>query len=447
MASSIEQLVNNLSFSSFAKAEDLKKRIGFTLLALIVYRLGTFITLPGINPTIVDEFARNHSGGLLGVLNLFSGGAFVRMTVFALNIMPYISASIIVQLMSTVIPQLEALRKEGESGRRILNQYTRYGTVCLAVVQAFGISKFLQTQIPDAVFMSGFAFEFTTVLTLTGGTMFVVWLGEQITSRGIGNGSSLIIFSGIVANLPISLVQTLELGKSGTVSSLKIIFAILSVVAILGYVCLFEKAQRRLPIQYPKRQVAPNMPAQSQTSHLPLKINSAGVIPPIFASSILLLPMTLLSFAKGASPDFILSKITTYLNHGHPVYMILYSALIIFFAFFYTAMMFNPTETADNLRKSSGYIPGYRPGIQTAEYIDFVMTRITVIGSLYLVSICLIPEFILQNISLPVFFSGTSILIVVSTTIDIIAQVQSHLIAHQYEGLIRKAKAKGVLKV
>lgn len=447
MASSIEQLVNNLSFSSFAKAEDLKKRIGFTLLALIVYRLGTFITLPGINPTIVDEFARNHSGGLLGVLNLFSGGAFVRMTVFALNIMPYISASIIVQLMSTVIPQLEVLRKEGESGRRILNQYTRYGTVCLAVVQAFGISKFLQTQIPNAVFMNGFIFEFTTVLTLTGGTMFVVWLGEQITSRGVGNGSSLIIFAGIVANLPISLVQTLELGKSGTVSSLKIFLAIFSVVAILGYVCLFEKAQRRLPIQYPKRQVAPNMPAQSQTSHLPLKINSAGVIPPIFASSILLLPMTLFSFAKDAAPDTFLSKITTFLNHGHPVYMILYSALIIFFAFFYTAIMFNPTETADNLRKSSGYIPGYRPGIQTAEYIDYVMTRITVIGSLYLVSICLVPEFILQNVSLPVFFSGTSILIVVSTTIDIIAQVQSHLIAHQYEGLIRKAKAKGVLKV
>ncbi|MBA4249906.1 MAG: preprotein translocase subunit SecY [Candidatus Pelagibacter sp.] len=447
MASSIEQLVNNLSFSSFAKAEDLKKRIGFTLLALIIYRLGTFITLPGINPSIIDEFARSHSSGLLGVLNLFSGGAFVRMTVFALNIMPYISASIIVQLMSTVIPQLETLRKDGESGRKVLNQYTRYGTVGLAIVQAFGVSKFLQTQVPDAVFITGSMFEFTTVLTLTGGTMFVVWLGEQITSRGIGNGSSLIIFAGIVANLPISLVQTLELGKSGSVSSIKIFLAIFSVIAILGYVCLFEKAQRRLPIQYPKRQVAANMPAQSQTSHLPLKINSAGVIPPIFASSILLLPMTIFSFAKDASPDTLLSKITTYLNHGHPVYMVLYSALIIFFAFFYTAIMFNPTETADNLRKSSGYIPGYRPGIQTAEYIDYVMTRITVLGSLYLVSICLVPEFVLQNISLPVFFSGTSILIVVSTTIDIIGQVQSHLIAHQYEGLIRKAKAKGVLKV
>ncbi len=447
MASSIEQLVNNLSFSSFAKAEDLKKRIGFTLLALIIYRLGTFITLPGINPSIIDDFARSHSSGLLGVLNLFSGGAFVRMTVFALNIMPYISASIIVQLMSTVIPQLETLRKDGESGRKVLNQYTRYGTVGLAIVQAFGVSKFLQTQVPDAVFITGGMFEFTTILTLTGGTMFVVWLGEQITSRGIGNGSSLIIFAGIVANLPISLVQTLELGKSGSVSSIKIFLALFCVIAILGYVCLFEKAQRRLPIQYPKRQVAANMPAQSQTSHLPLKINSAGVIPPIFASSILLLPMTLFSFAKDAAPDSFLSKITTYLNHGHPVYMVLYSAMIIFFAFFYTAIMFNPTETADNLRKSSGYIPGYRPGIQTAEYIDYVMTRITVLGSLYLVSICLVPEFVLQNISLPVFFSGTSILIVVSTTIDIIGQVQSHLIAHQYEGLIRKAKSKGVLKV
>lgn len=448
MSSAIEQLASGVSFASFSKAEDLKKRILFTLGALIVFRLGTYITIPGINPLIIEEFTRSHSGGILGILNMFSGGAIGRMTIFSLNIMPYISAGIIVQLMTTISPHLEALKKEGESGRKKLNQYTRYGTVLLAIIQGYGIAMGLEKMSGysgPAVIDPGFFFRLSTVVTLTGGTMFVVWLGEQITSRGIGNGTSLIIFAGIVANLPQALIQTLQLGQQGSLSTLIILGILVMVAVVIGYVVFMEKAQRRIPIQYPKRQMSANMPATSQSTHLPLKINSAGVIPPIFASSILLLPTTVIGFAGSADTSTIWGKIASVMAHGQPVYMICFTFMIIFFAFFYTAIMFNPTETAENLRKSGSYIPGIRPGTQTAEYIDFVMTRLTCIGALYLASICILPEIILAHVSLPFYFGGTSILIVVTTTIDTIGQVQSHLVAHQYEGLIKKARSRGTL--
>ncbi len=448
MSSAIEQLASGVSLASFSKAEDLKKRILFTLGALIVFRLGTYITIPGINPLIIEEFTRSHSGGILGILNMFSGGAIGRMTIFSLNIMPYISAGIIVQLMTTISPHLEALKKEGESGRKKLNQYTRYGTVLLAIIQGYGIAMGLEKMSGysgPAVIDPGFFFRLSTVITLTGGTMFVVWLGEQITSRGIGNGTSLIIFAGIVANLPQALIQTLQLGQQGSLSTLIILGVLVMVAAVIGYVVFMEKAQRRIPIQYPKRQTSANMPATSQSTHLPLKINSAGVIPPIFASSILLLPTTVIGFAGSTDTNSIWGKIASVMAHGQPVYMLCFTFMIIFFAFSYTAIMFNPTETAENLRKSGSYIPGIRPGTQTAEYIDFVMTRLTCIGALYLASICILPEIILAHVSLPFYFGGTSILIVVTTTIDTIGQVQSHLVAHQYEGLIKKARSRRTL--
>jgi preprotein translocase subunit SecY len=362
--------------------------------------------------------------------------------------MPYISASIIVQLMTTISPHMEALKKEGESGRKKLNQYTRYGTVLLAVIQGYGIAIGLEKMSSPsglAVMDPGFFFRLSTVITLTGGTMFVVWLGEQITSRGIGNGTSLIIFSGIVANLPQALIKTLQLGQQGSLSTFIILGILVMIAAVIGYIVFMEKAQRRIPIQYPKRQMAANMPASSQSTHLPLKINSAGVIPPIFASAILLMPTTVIGFAGGGDPDSILSKIASVMAHGQPVYMCCFVAMIVFFAFFYTAIMFNPAETAENLRKSGSYIPGIRPGAQTAEYIDYVMTRLTLVGALYLASICILPELILSQVSLPFYFGGTSILIVVSVTIDTIGQVQSHLVAHQYEGLIKKARSRGTL--
>ncbi|MDP3371842.1 MAG: preprotein translocase subunit SecY [Candidatus Paracaedibacteraceae bacterium] len=448
MSSAIEQLASGISLASFSKAEDLKKRIMFTLCALVIFRLGTYITIPGINPLIIAEFTKSHSGGILGILDMFSGGAIGRMTVFSLNIMPYISASIIVQLMTTISPHLESLKKEGESGRKKLNQYTRYGTVFLAVIQAYGIAIGLEKMSGysgSAVIDAGFFFRLSTVVTLTGGTMFVVWLGEQITSRGIGNGTSLIIFSGIVANLPQALIQTLQLGQQGSLSTFIILGVFLMVISVIGYIVFMEKAQRRIPIQYPKRQMSANMPASSQSTHLPLKINSAGVIPPIFASSILLMPTTIIGFAGGGDPSSVWGKIASVMAHGQPLYMLSFVIMIIFFAFFYTAIMFNPAETAENLRKSGSYIPGIRPGAQTAQYIDFVMTRLTVVGALYLASICILPEIILSQVALPFYFGGTSILIVVSTTIDTIGQVQSHLVAHQYEGLIKKARSRGAL--
>lgn len=448
MASAIEQLAANISFSTFSKAEDLKKRIWFTLAALIVYRIGTYVPLPGINPLIIQEFTKQNAGGILGILDMFSGGAVGRMTILSLNIMPYISASIIVQLLTAVSPQLEALKKEGEAGKRKLNQYTRYGTVLLALVQSFGIAAGLEKitgSSGGAVLDPGFIFRITTVLTLTGGTLFIMWLGEQITSRGVGNGISLVIYSGIVANLPQAVINTFDLGRQGAISAVVIIGILIMVAAVIGYVVFMERAQRRIVIQYPKRQMSANMPATAQGSHLPLKLNNAGVIPPIFASSLLLLPATLVGFSVGASSDSVLAKIATYFTHGHPVYICIFSALIIFFAFFYTALVFNPIETAENLRKSGSYIPGVRPGKSTSDYLDYVLSRLTVIGSIYLVSVCILPELILSRVNLPFYFGGTSILIVVSVTMETISQIQSHLVAHQYEGLIKKAKSKGKL--
>lgn len=448
MSSAIEQLAANVNFSTFQKAEDLKKRIWFTLAVLVVYRLGAYIPLPGINPLIIQEFVRSNAGGILGILDMFSGGSIGRMTIFALNIMPYISSSIIVQLMTSISPQLEALKKEGEVGRRKLNQYTRYGTVLLAVVQSYGIAAGLekiQGATGMAVLDPGFIFRLSTVVTLTGGTLFIMWLGEQITSRGIGNGISLIIYAGIVANLPHAVFSTFELGRQGALSAVLILGILAMVAAVIGYVVFMERAQRKILIQYPKRQVAVNMPAVAQTTHLPLKLNSAGVIPPIFASSLLLLPATITGFAgsTAGSSDSVMGYIGTIFAHGHPVYMACFASLIIFFAFFYTALMFNPNETAENLRKAGNYIPGVRPGKATADYLDYVLTRLTVVGALYLASICLIPELILSRVSLPFYFGGTTILIVVSVTMETITQIQSHLLAHQYEGLIKKAKAKG----
>ncbi|MBS7698194.1 MULTISPECIES: preprotein translocase subunit SecY [unclassified Chelatococcus] len=442
MASAAEQLAANLNFGALAKAEELKKRIWFTLGALLVYRLGTYIPLPGINPEAVAELFRQTQGGVLGLFNMFSGGAVSRMAIFSLNIMPYISASIIIQLLTSVVPTLEALKKEGEQGRKVINQYTRYLTVILAVFQAYGISIGLEGS-GNMVSDPGMFFRITTVITLTGGTMFLMWLGEQITSRGIGNGTSLIIFAGIVAELPQAIAGTLELGRQGAVSTGLILGVIVMAIACIALIVYMERAQRRLLINYPKRQVG-NKLYEGQSSFLPLKLNTAGVIPPIFASSLLLLPTTFASFSQSQGGGTgILATLSTYLAHGRPLYMILYVLLIVFFAFFYTAIVFNPNETADNLKKHGGFIPGIRPGERTAQYIDYVLTRITVVGAAYLALICLIPEVLISYAALPFYFGGTSLLIVVSVTMDTVAQVHGHLLAHQYEGLIKKSKLKG----
>ena len=441
MASAAEQLASNLNFGAFAKAEDLKKRIWFTLGALLVYRLGTYIPLPGINPDAFAQAFQGQAGGILGLFNMFAGGAVERMAIFALGIMPYISASIIIQLMTSVIPTLEQLKKEGEQGRKIINQYTRYGTVLLGTVQAYGIAVGLESG-NGIVTDPGWFFRIATVITLVGGTMFLMWLGEQITARGIGNGISLIIFAGIVAGLPSALGGTLELGRTGALSTGIILAIIVLAIAVIGVIVFFERAQRRLLIQYPKRQVGNRM-FQGDTSHLPLKLNTAGVIPPIFASSLLLLPATLAGFSNTENLPGWASGVLATLGHGQPLYMILYAALIAFFAFFYTAIVFNPKDTADQLKKHSGFIPGYRPGERTAEYIDYVLTRITVVGAIYLVLVCMLPEFLISATGVPFYLGGTSLLIVVSVTLDTVAQVQGHLIAHQYEGLIKKSKLRG----
>jgi len=372
---------------------------------------------------------------------MFSGGALHRMTIFALNIMPYISASIIIQLLTSVVPTLEALKKEGESGRKVLNQYTRYLTVVLALFQSWGIAVGLQAS-GNLVLDPGLFFILSSVITLTGGTLFLMWVGEQITARGIGNGSSLIIFAGIVANLPSALAGTLELGRQGAISTPLILGVLVMAIAVVYFIVYMERAQRRLLINYPKRQVGNRM-YEGQTSFLPLKLNTSGVIPPIFASSLLLLPATAASFSAAGGGTGILNTLTTYLGHGRPLYMVAYAALIIFFTFFYTAVVFNPTETADNLKKHGGFIPGIRPGERTADYIDTVLTRITVIGAAYLTVICLIPEMLVSYAALPFYFGGTSLLIVVSVTMDTVAQVHGHLMAHQYEGLVKKAKLRG----
>jgi preprotein translocase subunit SecY len=423
MVSAAEQLAANLNFSALAKAEELKKRIWFTLGALLVYRFGTYIPLPGIDPAAWDQIFKSQAGGILGMFNMFAGGGIHRMAIFALNIMPYISASIIIQLMTTVSPTLEQLKKEGEQGRKVINQYTRYLTVLLAVFQAYGISLGLEGA-GNVVSDPGWFFRIATVITLTGGTMFLMWLGEQITARGIGNGISLIIMAGIVAELPSAIAGMLELGRQGALSTV-----------------FMERAQRRLLIQYPKRQVGNRM-FEGQSSHLPLKLNTAGVIPPIFASSLLLLPTTVANFNAGQGPEWFVT-LTTQLGHGRPLFLFLYIAMIVFFAFFYTAIVFNPTETADNLKKHGGFIPGIRPGERTAEYIDYVLTRITVVGAAYLSIVCLIPEILIAYAAVPFYFGGTSLLIVVSVTMDTVSQVQGYLLAHQYEGLIKRSKLRG----
>ena len=441
MASAAEQLASNLNFAAFAKAEDLKKRIWFTLGALLVYRLGTYIPMPGINPESFAQAFQQQSGGVLGMFNMFAGGAVERMAIFALGIMPYISASIIMQLMTSVVPSLEQLKKEGEQGRKVINQYTRYGTVLLATVQAYGIAIGLESG-ANIVADPGWFFRLSAVITLVGGTMFLMWLGEQITARGIGNGISLIIFSGIVAGLPSAIGGTLELGRTGAMSTGLILAIIVLAIAVVGIIVFFERAQRRLLIQYPKRQVGNRM-FQGDTSHLPLKLNTSGVIPPIFASSLLLLPTTAAGFSDTTQLPAWASAVLATLGHGQPLFMVLYAALIAFFAFFYTAIVFNPKDTAEQLKKHSGFIPGYRPGERTAEYIDYVLTRITVVGAIYLVLVCLLPEFLISATGVPFYLGGTSLLIVVSVTLDTVAQIQGHLIAHQYEGLIKKSKLRG----
>jgi len=444
MASAAEQLAANMNLGVFSKATELKKRIWFTLIALVVYRLGTWIPVPGIDPHVLQDVFRRSGGGILGMFDMFSGGALQRMTIFALNIMPYISASIIIQLLTSMIPAFDSLKKEGESGRKKLNQYTRYATVVIATFQAYGIAVGLEgmnTGASGAVFDPGLFFRATTVITLVGGTMFLMWLGEQITARGVGNGTSLIIFAGIVANLPRSLASTLEMGRTGAMSAALILFILVMVVAMVTTIVYVERAQRRIIVQYPKRQVGNKMYG-GEASHLPLKLNTSGVIPPIFASSILLMPITAAGFAAGRGPEW-LQTVVALLGRGQPLYLVLYTLLIVFFAFFYTAVVFNPVDTADNLKKYGGFLPGIRPGKNTSDYLDYVLTRLTVLGATYLVVLSIVPEILISRLSVPFYIGGTSLLIVVTVTMDTVAQIQSHLLAHQYEGLIKKSKLRG----
>jgi preprotein translocase subunit SecY len=439
MASAAEQLAANLSWSAFGKAKELQSRILFTLGLLIVYRLGTYIPMPGIDPEQLARFIEQTSGGILGVFNMFAGGAVGRMAIFALGIMPYISASIIMQLMTSMVPHLEQLKKEGEQGRKKINQYTRYGTVLLATVQAYGIAVGLEGQ--GLALEPGMFFRASAVITLVGGTMFLMWLGEQITARGVGNGISLIIYVGIIAELPSALAQFFELGRTGQLDVLVILGVIVGAIAVIAGVVYIERAQRRILIQYPKRQVGAKMYG-GDTSHLPLKVNTAGVIPPIFASSLLLLPTTIAGFSADGGGE-IMGYISALLGRGQPLFLALFVAMIVFFAFFYTAVVFNPEEVAENLKKHGGFVPGIRPGKRTAEYLDYVLTRLTVVGAIYLSVICVLPELLIAELAVPFYFGGTSLLIVVSVTMDFITQVQSHLLAHQYGDLIEKSKLRG----
>jgi preprotein translocase subunit SecY len=447
MASAAEQMSANLSFANFSKATELKNRIWFTLGALVVFRLISFVPLPGIDPLALSSLFNQTRGGVLDFFNMFSGGALERMSLIALGVTPYITASIVVQLLTSLIPSFVALKKEGEAGRKTLNQYTRYGTVFLTIVQGYGIAVGLESwgagSGASAVLDPGWFFRISVVISLLGGTMFLMWLGEQITSRGIGNGISLIIMDGIVAQLPIALGTMFEQGRTGALSVGFVFLVAVLALATIAFICLMERAQRKILIQYPKRQ-AGNRVFQGDSSHLPLKINTAGVIPPIFASSLLLMPLTVAQFfsQQGTMPEW-LTTVTTALQHGAPLYMFLYAAGIIFFSFFYTAVVFNPEETADNLKKYGGFVPGIRPGARTADYLDYVLTRLTVVGAAYLTLICLLPEFLISELAVPFYFGGTSLLIVVNVTMDTVAQIQSHMLAHQYEGLIKKSKLRG----
>jgi preprotein translocase subunit SecY len=445
MASAAEQLAANLNVGAFQKATDLHKRLWFTIGALIMYRLGTYIPIPGIDAAYFAKAFQGQAQGVLGMFNMFSGGAVQRMAVFALNVMPYISASIIVQLMGTIYPPWEKLRKEGgEAGRKQLNQYTRYLAVVLALGQSFAISMGLQNS-PGVVDDPGLPFVVSTVVTLTGGTLFMMWLGEQITARGVGNGISLIIFAGIAAGLPNLTMQLLSMVRTGSLGGGVLLFIAVMSVAVVAFIVFVERAQRRLLVQYPKRQVGNRM-FGGESSFLPLKVNTAGVIPPIFASSLLLLPTTAMGFLATANlPSWAqwLPGAVGQLQHGRPLFMLLYGLLIIFFCFFYTSVVFNPEETAENLRKYGGFLPGIRPGKRTAEYMDYVLTRLTVIGAAYIAVVCLLPEALMAKIGGSLYFGGTSILIVVTVTMDTVAQIQSYLLAHQYEGLIKKSKLRG----
>ena len=442
MASAAEQLAANINFAAFAKATELQKRIWYTIIALIVYRVGTFIPIPGIDPTAFAQAFQQQAGGILGMFNTFSGGAVERMAIFALNVMPYISASIIMQLLSTSIPSLERLKKEGEVGRKQINQYTRYLTLLLAVVQSYGIAMGLQGS-QGVVTNPGWFFAASTVITLTGGTMFLMWLGEQITARGVGNGVSLIIFAGIVADMPRIIMQSLALARTGDVNPFGLLAIAVVMIAVIVFVVFIERSQRRLVVQYPKRQQGNRM-FMGESSFLPLKINTAGVIPPIFASSLLMLPQTIIGFLgmQQNAPEWV-NVLQGYIGYGQPGHMALYALGIIFFCFFYTSIVFNPEETADNLRKYGGFLPGIRPGKKTAEYLDYVLTRLTVIGAAYITAVCLLPEILITAYSVPFYLGGTSILIVISVTLDTVAQIQSHLVAHQYEGLIKRSKLRG----
>ncbi len=438
-----DRMVANMDVSAFSKAKDLHKRLWFTLLALIVFRLGTYIPFPGINPAVLNEFFSSNQGGLIGMFNAFTGGALSRMSIFALNIMPYISASIIIQLGASVIPSWMALRKEGEAGMRKLNQYTRTLTIAITVVQAYFMALALERG--GAVIMpSAHLFELSTITSLLGGTMFVVWLGEQITARGVGNGTSLLIMVGIVANIPSALIRMLEDGRAGSISTFAILFIGFMILAVIYLVVLVERAQRRIIIQYPKRQAAGRL-MQGVSSHLPLKINPTGVMPPIFASALLAIPVGIAQFfSQNTTSDF-WSKTALYLTPGQWVYMLTFAILIVFFTFFYTGIQSNPKETAENLKKQGGFVAGIRPGENTAQYLDYVITRLTVLGAIYLTVLCILPEFLIATFNVPFFLGGTTLLIVVSVVLETVNQIQSHLVAYQYEGLIRKAKLKGRL--
>ncbi len=423
------------------KMGDLKRRLWFLIGALIVYRIGTFVPVPGIDPNVMADLFRSQAGGILGMFNMFSGGALSRFSIFALGIMPYISASIIMQLLTVVSPQLEALKKEGEAGRRKITQYTRYGTVLLATVQALGIAIALEGQ-AGLVLDPGFMFRITTVITLVTGTMFLMWLGEQITERGIGNGISMIIFAGIVAGLPSAIGGTLELTRTGAFSIPLVLMLFVGALLVTALVVFMERGQRKILVNYAKRQVG-NKVYGGQPSHLPLKVNMAGVIPPIFASSIILFPATLAGWFGSSENMTWLRDLAAALSPGQPIYVMLYAAAIIFFCFFYTALVFNPKETADNLKKSGAFVPGIRPGEQTARYIDGIMTRLTLVGAIYITLVCLLPEFLIVKWNVPFYFGGTSLLIIVVVTMDFMAQVQAYIMTHQYESLLKKANFKG----
>ena len=447
MSITTPQSNSQAQMGAFSRAKELQKKLLFVLFALIVFRLGTFIPIPGIDSNVFQEIFSQNSGGLLGMFDMFVGGAVQRMSIFALSVMPYISASIIMSLLTAVNPTLEQLKKDGgEQGRQKINQYTRYGTVFLATLQGYGLAVGLENMMGStgsAVIDPGIFFRLTTVVTIIGGTLFLLWLGEQITQRGVGNGVSLIIFAGIVANLPAAVASTLELARTGALSPFFIIILILFVLLIFTFIVFMERAQRKVFVQYPKRQVGNKM-FGGEASHMPLKLNMSGVIPAIFASSVLLLPLTLSGLSGGRGPESF-NILSNYLAPGKLLYLILYLSLIMFFCFFYTSIVFNPKETADNLKKNGGFVPGIRPGEDTANYFDYVITRITVVGALYLGLVCIIPEILRAKFSVPFYFGGTSLLIVVVVMMDTIGQIQSHLFAHRYEDLLKKTDFKGGL--